>query len=122
MGITITNNYNNIPIVYTGNTKDNVLQTESDGTVRFDRELAKVAYSGQPSFGKAMTREEFLQSLDAKLEENKRLYGKTEADWIKEQCPNWQTMKFKFAGEDKLYGYYEFIKELDRRSEENREQ
>lgn len=122
MSITITNNYNNIPIVYTGNTKDSVLQTESDGTVRFDRELAKAACSGQPSFGEAMTREELLQSLDAKLEENKRLYGKTEADWIKEQCPHWQTMKFKFVGESKLYGYYDFIKELDKRSEENREQ
>lgn len=120
MSITITNNYNNIPIVYTGNTKDNVLQTESDGTVRFDRELAKAAYAGQPSFGTAMTGEELYQSLDAKLEQNKKLYGKTEADWIKEQCPNWQNMKFKFAGESKLYGYYEFIEKLDKLSEENR--
>lgn len=88
MSIAITNNYNNIPIVCKWNTDDGVLQTESDGTVRFDRELAKAACSGQLSFGKAMTREELYQSLDAKLEENKRLYGKTEADWIKEQCPN----------------------------------
>ena len=52
------------------------------------------ACSGHPSFGRAMTREELYKSLDAELEENKRLYGKTEADWIKEQCPNWQTMRF----------------------------
>lgn len=81
----------------------------------------KAAYSEQPSFGRAMTRKELYQSLDAKLEENKKLYGKTEADWIKEQCPNWQTMKFKFVGESKLYGYYEFIKELDKHPEENRQ-
>lgn len=120
MSITITNNYNNIPIIYTENKKDNVLQTESDGTVRFDRELAKAAYAGQPFFGTAMTGEELYKSLDAKLEQNKKLYGKTEADWIKEQCPNWQNMKFKFAGESKLYGYYEFIEKLDKLSEENR--
>lgn len=119
MSITITNNYNNIPIVYTGNSKDKVFQTESDGTLRFDKELAKAAYSGQPSFGTAMTREELYQSIDAQMEKNKKLYGKTEADWIKEQCPDWQTTKFKFVGESKLYGYYDFIKELDKRSKEN---
>lgn len=32
-----------------------------------------------------------------------------------------RTMKFKFAGESKLYGYYEFIKELDKHPEENRQ-
>lgn len=114
MGITIKNNYSNIPIIYMWNTKDSVLQTESDGTVRFDRELTKAVCSGQPSFGKAMTQEELYRSLDAKLEENRRGYRKTQADWIKDQCPNWQNMKFKFAGESKLYGYYEFIKELDK--------
>ena len=67
-----------------------------------------------------MTRQELYRSLDAKLEKNKKWYGETEADWIKEQCPNWQTMGFKFVGESKLYGYYEFINEPDRRSEEMR--
>lgn len=44
MSITITNNYNNIPIVYTGNTKDSILQTESDGkqgSIIFQEENAK---------------------------------------------------------------------------------
>lgn len=73
MGITITNNYNDIPIVYTGNSNDSVLQTGNDGITWFNKALAKAHYSQSPSFGKTMTREELLQSIDQKLEQNKKL-------------------------------------------------
>lgn len=119
MGITIANDCNNIPVVYEGNSNSSVFQAGSDGAVRFDRELAKANYSGQPSFGTVLTRKELLQSIDEQLQKNKKLYGKTEVDWIIEQCPNWHTAKFKFAGENKIYTFGEFIREFDKRAKEN---
>ena len=69
----------------------------------------------QPSFGTVMTEEELLKSIDAQLEKNKKLYGKTEADLIKENCPNWRTARFQFVGESKTYSYFEWIKEWEKR-------
>lgn len=121
MSITIRNNYNDIPIVYTGDSdKKQVFEFDSEGTMRFDRELAKAQFSGQPTFGTAMTREELFQSIDEQMEKNKKLYGKTEADLIKETCPNWRTARFKFVGEDKTYSYFEWIREREKRHSEHK--
>lgn len=115
MNITITNNYNDIPIVCVGDNCKSILQTKNDGTMRFDRELARAQFSGQPSFGTVMTREELFQSIDEQLGKNKKLYGKTEADWIKEHCSNWRTAMFKYVGEDKTYSYFDWIREREKR-------
>lgn len=116
MSITISSNYNDIPIVYTGGpNQKQVFEYDGEGTMRFNRELAKAQFSGQPAFGTAMTREELLRSIDKQLEKNKKLYGKTEADLIKETCPNWRTARFKFVGESKSYSYFEWIEEWGKR-------
>ncbi len=96
------------------------VNTTAEGVQRFDRELLGRKPQTLPSFvGKVYTEEELYQYVDKKVQQNQG-NKKTLADMIKNSCTGWASATFKFVGEPKAYNYYEFIKELENRSEHNR--
>ena len=89
-----------------------VRQTK-DGTQRFDREMVSQAPS---SFvGKVCTKEELMQSVDKQVQNNQSRKMSI-SDMIKATCIEKTRARFRFAGEDKIYTFDEYIKELDKRS------
>ena len=87
-----------------------------DGTQRFDREMVSQT---RPSFvGKVLAKEELMQSVDKQVQSNQ---GKkmSISDMIKATCIEGTRARFRFAGEDKIYTFDEYIKELDKRSKNN---
>jgi hypothetical protein len=117
MSIELNNNFNGMPITYEGNQKSSVCQFNNDGTVGFDRTLMGTKPATLPSFvGKVYTEEELYQYVDDKVQQN-QCNKKSLADMIKDSCIGWSTASFKFVGESKTYTYYDFIQELEKRSE-----
>ncbi|MCM1561896.1 MAG: hypothetical protein NC123_20555 [Butyrivibrio sp.] len=87
------------------------LRQAQDGAQRFDREMASQM---PPSFvGKVWTKEELMQSVD------KQVRKMSVSDMIKATCIEGTRARFRFAGEDKIYTFDEYIKELDKRSKDN---
>lgn len=87
-----------------------------DGTQRFDWEMISQT---PPSFvGKVLTKKELMQSVDKQVQSNQ---GKKMSitDMVKATCIEGTRAKFRFAGEDKIYTFDEYIKELDKRSKNN---
>lgn len=99
-----------------GNVK---VRQAQDSTQSFDRELMGMASHTPPSFvGKVWTKEELMQSVDKQVQSNQ---GKkmSVSDMIKATCIEGTRARFRFAGEDKIYTFDEYIKELDKRSKNN---
>ena len=87
-----------------------------DGTQSFDREFMGIASQTPPSFvGKVWTKEELMQSVDKQVQSKKM----SVSDMIKATCIEGTRARFRFAGEDKIYTFDEYIKELDKRSKNN---
>ena len=87
-----------------------------DGTQSFDREFMGMASQTPPSFvGKVWTKEELMQSVDKQMQSKKM----SVSDMIKATCIEGTRARFRFAGEDKIYTFDEYIKELDKRSKNN---
>ncbi len=81
-----------------------------DGTQSFDREFMGIASQTPPSFvGKVWTKEELMQSVDKQVQSKKM----SVSDMIKATCIEGTRARFRFAGEDKIYTFDEYIKELD---------
>ena len=100
----------------TGNVK--MYQTQ-DGTQKFDREFIKMQSQTPPSFvGKVWTKEELMQSVDKEIQNNQSKKMSL-SDMIKASCIEGTRATFRFAGEDKIYTFDEYIKELDKRSKNN---
>lgn len=89
-----------------------------DGSQRFDRADVDKAIAGGAVPGTVMTGDELRKWIDDEISRNQE-NKKTLEDLIKDSCAGWSSAKFKFAGEPKLYSYYEFIEEMERRSEQN---
>lgn len=69
-----------------------------------------------PSFvGKVWMKEELMQPVDKQVQSKKM----SVSDIIKAICIEVTKARFRFAGEDKVYTFDEYIKELDRRSKNN---
>lgn len=81
-----------------------------------DREKIQWAkYMNRPSLFTELSREELWQSVEEELENNKIMYGKTFEQMMKDTCAGWDTASFIFAGESKVYSFYEFVKEWENR-------
>ena len=90
-----------------------------DGTQSFDREFMGMASQTPPSFvGKVWTKEELMQSVDKQMQSNQSKKMSV-SDMIKATCIEGTRARFRFAGEDKIYTFDEYIKELDKRSKNN---
>lgn len=99
-----------------GNVK--TYQTQN-GTQRFDRELMEMQSQTPPSFvGKVWTKEELMQSVDKEVQSNQSKKMPL-SDMIKASCIEGTRATFRFVGEDKIYTFDEYIKELDKRSKNN---
>ncbi|MCM1412587.1 MAG: hypothetical protein NC305_18890 [Lachnospiraceae bacterium] len=93
-----------------------MVRQAQDGAQRFDREMASQM---PPSFvGKVWTKEELMQSVDKQVQGNQSKKMSV-SDMIKATCIEGTRARFRFAGEDKIYTFDEYIKELDKRSKDN---
>ena len=109
-----------MPVPYESNGEQSLCMTDEAGEQRFERVLMGNKPEKLPSFvGKVYTEEELLQSVDEQIQKN-QCNKKSLADMIKDSCIGWSRATFKFVGEDKTYGFYDFIDELNRHSEEKR--
>lgn len=96
-----------------GNIK--VRQTQ-DGVQKFDRELMGMTSQTPPSFvGKIWTKEELIQSVDNQVQSSQSRKMSV-SDMIKATCIEGTRARFRFEGENKIYTFDEYIKELDKRS------
>ena len=96
-----------------GNVK---VRQAQDGAQRFEWEMASQM---PPSFvGKVWTKEELMQSVDKQVQGNQSKKMSI-SDMIKATCIEGARARFRFAGEDKVYTFDEYIKELDKRSRDN---
>lgn len=118
MSITLTNNYNNIPVTYEGKTTNSICSVDETGTTRFERTLVSTT-SNLPSFiGKVYTREELMQAVDAEVQKNQSKKMSLD-DMIKKSCFEGTRARFCFAGESKIYTFDEYIQELKKRFKQN---
>ena len=93
-----------------------MVRQNQDGTQRFDREMVSQT---PPSFvRKVCTKEELMQSVDKQVQSNQSKKMSV-SDMIKATCIEGTRARFRFAGEDKIYTFNEYIKELDKRSKNN---
>lgn len=113
MGISIQNNFNSIPIIYEFNQQVKGVNIQGEN-VSFDRGILSMTSQKKPSFvGKVWTREELQNSWKSEVENNQ---GKKKSlyEMMMASCQEGAGAKFKFAGEDKIYNFYEYISEIGR--------
>lgn len=119
MNTILNNSLNSAPFTYEGNSKKSVCQSNDNKTVSFDRALMGTKPATLPSFvGKVYTEEELYQYVDDQVCQN-QINKKSLADMIKDSCIGWSSATFKFVGEAKTYTYYDFVQELEKRSQHN---
>lgn len=93
---------------------------EKDGVNGFDRTKMGNTPNVLPSFvGRVFTEEELYQYVDDKVQSNQDK-KKSLFDMLKDSCPEGTNATFKFAGESKIYNFYDFIDEFEKRSEAGR--
>ncbi len=93
---------------------------EKDGENGFDRTKMGNTPNVLPSFvGRVFTEEELYQYVDDKVQSNQDK-KKSLFDMLKDSCPEGTNATFKFAGESKIYNFYDFIDEFEKRSEAGR--
>ncbi len=118
MSITLTNNYNNIPVTYVGKSTNSICSVDDTGTTRFDRTLVGTK-SNVPSFiAKVCTKEELMQAVDDEVQKNQSKKMSLD-DMIKKSCFEGTRARFCFAGESKIYAFDEYIQELEKRFKQN---
>lgn len=82
----------------------------------FDQTLMDKTPNKLPSFvGRVYTEEELYKYVDEKVKGNSNKKSSL-VDLLKKSCPEGTNAKFKFAGESKVYGFFDFIDELEKRS------
>lgn len=92
------------------------LRQAQDGAQKFDRELMGMTSQTPASFvGKVWTKEELMQSVDKEIQNNQSKKMSL-SDMIKATCIEGTRARFRFEGENKIYTFDEYIKELDKRS------
>lgn len=83
----------------------------------FDRVLMGNTPKELPSFvGRVFTEEELYQYVDDKVKSNQANKLSTK-EMLERTCIEGTRASFRFAGESKVYSFYEYIDELNRRSE-----
>ena len=88
-----------------------------DGSQGFDRVLMGNTPKELPSFvGRVFTEEELYQYVDDKVKSNQANKLSTK-ELLERTCIEETRASFRFAGESKVYSFYEYIDELNRRSE-----
>ena len=88
-----------------------------DGSRGFDRVLMGNTPKELPSFvGRVFTEEELYQYVDDKVKSNQANKMSTK-EMLERTCIEGTRASFRFAGESKVYSFYEYIDELNRRSE-----
>ena len=90
-----------------------------EDTMSFDRALMGMKPDKLPSFvARVYTEQELYQYVDDKVQSNqdKKL---SIIDMLRESCPEGTNATFKFVGESKIYSFFDFIDELERRAERN---
>lgn len=118
MGISIVNNYNNIPIVYTGSVKED---TNCNGTesLYFNINEMGIKPKSTPSFvSRVLSRDELKAEWRGKVEKN-QYKKKSLYDMFMASCKEGTGAKFKFVGEEKVYNFYEYISEIEKRTRAN---
>ncbi|MEE1258408.1 MAG: hypothetical protein UHN47_18175 [Lachnospiraceae bacterium] len=118
MGISIVNNYNNIPIVYTGSVKED---TNCNGTesLYFNINEMGIKPKSTPSFvSRVLSRDELKADWRGKVEKN-QYKKKSLYDMFMASCKEGTGAKFKFVGEEKVYNFYEYISEIEKRTRAN---
>lgn len=118
MGISIVNNYNNIPIVYTGSVKEN---TNCNGTesLYFNINEMGIKPKSTPSFvSRVLSRDELKADWRGEVEKN-QYKKKSLYDMFMASCKEGTGAKFKFVGEEKVYNFYEYISEIEKRTRAN---
>ena len=95
-----------------------MVRQAQDGAQRFDREMASASQTPPSFVGKVWTKEELMQSVDEQVRSNQSKKMSV-SDMVKATCIEGTRARFRFAGEDKIYTFDEYIKELDKRSKEN---
>ena len=87
-----------------------------DGSQGFDRVLMGNTPKELPSFvGRVFTEEELYQYVDDKVKSNQANRLSTK-ELLERTCIEGTRASFRFAGESKVYSFYEYIDELNRRS------
>lgn len=91
-----------------------------DGTTHVDKEKFQWAkYMNDPKAATMLTYEEVQEIGEQKVREYLKSEGggpsRTIAEAIQHDYPNWRTMTFQFVGESKVYNFYEYIEEFERR-------
>ena len=80
------------------------ISDRADGTQAFDRTLMGMTPDETPSFvEKVWTKEELFEAVDKEVQSNQ-----------------YKKKSFRFAGEDKIYSFYDFMDEFEKRSAQNR--
>lgn len=118
MGISIVNNYNNIPIVYTGSVKED---TNCNGTesLYFNINEMGIKPKSTPSFvSRVLSRDELKADWRGEVEKN-QYKKKSLYDMFMASCKEGTGAKFKFVGEEKVYNFYEYISEIEKRTRAN---
>ena len=93
---------------------------EKDGANGFDHAKMGNTPKVLPSFvGRVFTEEELYQYVDDKVQGNQDK-KKSLFDMLKDSCPEGTNATFRFAGESKIYNFYDFIDEFEKRSEAGR--
>ena len=88
-----------------------------NGSLGFDRVLMGNTPKELPSFvGRVFTEEELYQYVDDKVKSNQANKMSTK-EMLERTCIEGTRASFRFAGESKVYSFYEYIDELNRRSE-----
>ena len=89
----------------------------SDGSQGFSRVMMGNTPKELPSFvGRVFTEEELYQYVDDKVKSNQPNKLSTK-ELLERTCIEGTRASFRFAGESKVYSFYDFIDELNRRSE-----
>ena len=71
MHITVNNYFNTTSAAYRQNFPQKLCKTDSEGTLRFNRELIEAESANLPSFvGKVYTKEELMQSVEQQVQRN----------------------------------------------------
>lgn len=118
MGISIVNNYNNIPIVYTGSVKENTNCSGAE-SLYFNINEMGIKPKSTPSFvSRVLSRDELKAEWRGKVEKN-QYKKKSLYDMFMASCKEGTGAKFKFVGEEKVYNFYEYISEIEKRTRAN---
>ena len=121
MSVAISMNYSAYSYMEMSNTqvkaenKAGIVENQ-DGSQGFDRVLMGNTPKELPSFvGRVFSEEELYQYVDDKVKNNQANKLSTK-ELLERTCIEGTRASFRFAGESKVYSFYEYIDELNRRS------